>query len=331
MNKIMLGVVGLGAIGTRMMNEIVQLYNDQIEISAICDADPSLSERTAKEYSVKQYFTNHKALLSKAEVDIVYIAVPPKYHEQVAIDTIAAGKHILCEKPLANSLEEALTMVQAVENKDILHMMNFPLNYETAMHKMMSLVEEGYIGKIEKIDLILHFPEWPRAWQKNSWVGNREQGGYILEVGAHWIQFIQKNFGQIHYIKGEVSYPEDELACEKRVWAKMELDRGLDVHVDGQSQFDGKERVELLVSGTEGALLIENWGTLKGGKTGEILEEIPCNDTKVRTLFQNMVQAINGDKADLYDFTVGYNVQVVLEAFKDPNLVNGLQLTPKYK
>jgi hypothetical protein len=111
----------------------------------------------------------------------------------------------------------------------------------------------------------------------------------------------------------------------------MTLDNGLAVHMDGISQIPGPERVELVVHGMEGSLMIENWGTLKGGKVGKPYEIISTDDSKVQSLFDNLIQALRGNNADLYDFTVGYNVQVVLEAFKDPNLRNGIELVEKYK
>jgi predicted dehydrogenase len=331
MTKIKLGIIGLGAIGNRMLKPIREQYSDQIEVVAVCDANEVLASEIAKEYSIPHYFTSHKELLINAELDIVYIAVPPKFHEQVALDTIAAGVHILCEKPLANSLDEALSMVNAVENKSLIHMMNFPLNYQPQMYKMMNLIQTGYIGSIRRIDLNLHFPEWPRLWQKNSWVGKREQGGYILEVGAHWIQFIQKNFGQINFIQGEVTYPDDETLCENGVTAKLALDNGISVNIDGISQVPGLEKVELIIHGTEGSLLLENWGILKGGKVGQPYEQLSTEGIQVGSLFDHLIEAVRGNSANLYDFTVGYNVQVVLEAFKNPELSNGIYLVDQYK
>ncbi|WP_246943221.1 Gfo/Idh/MocA family protein [Bacillus pinisoli] len=331
MNKIKLGIIGLGAIGNRMLKPIKEQYADQLEVVAVCDANETLAKEIAEEFSIPHYFKSHQELLKNAELDIVYIAVPPKYHEQVALDTIEAGVHILCEKPLANSIEEANSMLQAVENTSLIHMMNFPLNYQAQMYKMMSLIQSGYIGSIRRIDLNLHFPEWPRFWQKNSWVGKREQGGYILEVGAHWIQFIQKNFGQINFIQGEVSYPEDETLCENGVNAKLVLDNGINVYLDGISQVPGPERVELVVHGTEGSLFLENWGNLKGGKVGQPYESISTEGIHVGTLFDHLIESLRGNTANLYDFTVGYNVQVVLEAFKNPELPNGIYLVNLYK
>jgi predicted dehydrogenase len=330
MKKINMGVIGLGAMGQRLIQTVQQFNSENVHILSICDADEELCIQVGENFNIENQSTDYNDLLNNEAINVIYIAVPPKFHERVVLDTVSKGKHILCEKPLANSLEEARSMLEAVEQRTSLHMMNFPLNYQGTMYKMMNLLHEGFVGEIRRIDLVLHFPEWPRSWQRNSWVGKREQGGFILEVGAHWIQFIQKNFGQIDFIQGEVQYPNDLETCENHVKAKMNLQNGLNVYVDGLSTFAGKERVELVIHGTKGSLMIENWGTLKGGKIGHTLEVIPTEDIKVKRLLDQVVAAVNGEDANLYDFTVGYNVQVVLEAFKSPELVKGIDLSKMY-
>ncbi|WP_224654510.1 hypothetical protein, partial [Escherichia coli] len=70
----------------------------------------------------------------------------------------------------------------------IVHAMNFPLNYGQAATKFAELINDNYIGKLRRLQLSMHFPEWPRAWQKTDWVGGRDQGGFVLEVGVHFIQ-----------------------------------------------------------------------------------------------------------------------------------------------
>ncbi|MFD1737516.1 Gfo/Idh/MocA family protein [Bacillus salitolerans] len=329
MSKVKLGIIGLGAMGQRLIQTIIHSHSDTIEITAVCDSSESLTKQVAEELQVTNYTTDYHVLLNNEEIQLIYIAVPPKFHERIVLD--AVQKHILCEKPLANSLEEAGRMLEAVERENVLHMMNFPLNYQGAMYKMMELLEDGYIGKYRRIDLTLHFPKWPRSWQKNSWVGKREQGGFMLEVGAHWIQFILKNFGQILHIKGDVHYPEDPNASESGVIATLTLENDIKVHVNGLSQMAGNERVELAIHGTEGSVMIENWGTLKAGKSGEAFEEIPIKHKGNNRLLDHVVAAIKGEKADIYDFRIGYNVQVVLEAFKQQNLQQGIDLKNKYK
>ena len=86
------------------------------------------------------------------------MAVPPKFHHAIVMDVIRAKKHVLCEKPLANSLEEAKEMADAAKEAGIVHAMNFPLNYGQAATKFAELINENYIGKITTIATHDAFP-----------------------------------------------------------------------------------------------------------------------------------------------------------------------------
>jgi predicted dehydrogenase len=316
-SPIRIGIVGLGAIGERLINNFKAF--DDIEIKAVCDIAADRAKQVAEELGGIQWYTEHKDLIAQDDVDLVYVAVPPVYHHAVTLDALRAKKHVLCEKPLANSVEEANEMVEAAEQAGVVHAMNFPLNYSATTAKFVQLLKEGYVGDVRRIGLLMHFPQWPRAWQQNAWVGGREQGGYILEVGAHFIQLIQKAFGSISDIQSELQFPKDPKACESGVIAKMKLADGTHILVDGLSHIAGEERLALTVYGTEGTLSLENWRDLKGGRLGEPITNISAEDVHPPLgLIPSLVQAIRGQSADLYDFNVGYDVQVVLEALRHP-------------
>jgi predicted dehydrogenase len=314
-DPIRVGIIGLGAIGERLINSFRS--TDGIEIKAVCDIAVDRAKQVAEELGGIQWFTEYKDLIAQDDIDLVYVAVPPVYHHAVTLEALQAKKHVFCEKPLANSADEAKEMMEAAQQAGVIHAMNFPLNYSASTAKFLQLLKEGYIGEVRRIGLLMHFPQWPRAWQQNAWVGGREQGGYILEVGAHFIQFILKEFGPISDIQSELQFPEDPKASESGVIAKMKLANGTPVLVDGLSHIAGEERLALTVYGTEGTLSLENWRDLKGGKLGEQINDISTEDIQPHIgLIPSLVQGIRGQSADLYDFKVGYDVQVVLEALR---------------
>lgn len=315
------GVIGLGAIGERLINGFKE--NSQINVSAVCDIDPTRARKVAEGLDGANWFTEYSELLAVKDIELVYVAVPPAFHKAVVLEAVQQGKHILCEKPLANSLEEAHQMWKAAEGAGIVHAMNFPLNYSTGLNKMAELLANGYIGDLRRINLSMHFPQWPRAWQQNAWVGGREQGGYVLEVGAHFIQAILKMFGSITSVRSEIQFPADPAASETGIIATMRLQDGTAVLVDGMSHIAGEERLALTLFGSKGTLSLENWSSLKGGQIGEKIKEIPLDGFQVKSrLIDEVVKAIRGESAELYDFKVGYEVQAVLEALRRPNSDN---------
>jgi predicted dehydrogenase len=315
-NIIHIGIIGLGAIGERLMN-IFQGRED-IVVSAFCDTSETRLKEMAEAFHIDKGFTDYKELLATEELDAVYVAVPPKYHEEIVLAAIEAGKHILCEKPLANSVEEASGMLAAVKKTNLVHAMHFPLNYQASIQKFETLINAGYIGQLRRINLKMHFPHWPRLWQQSDWVARREQGGYVLEVGVHWIQAIQRIFGSIIEVRSQLQYPDDPTLCENGIIAEMKLENGTSILIDGLSNIGGEEQLEFAAYGTEGTVMLRNWRQLLVAKTGEPLEELAVTEGNGRNLISEFVKAVRGEEAELYDFSVGYNAQVVLEALRHP-------------
>jgi predicted dehydrogenase len=182
------------------------------------------------------------------------------------------------------------------------------------------LYHSGYLGDLRRVDVIMQFPQWPRPWQQNAWVGGRKQGGYTLEVGVHFIQSVQRMFGKITDITGTMTYPEDETSCEIAVLASGQLasvgNGKVQVLFSGFSQAGGKERVELNAYGTEGAISLQSWNNLFVCRLGEEFIAV-TPEHHPDSLMTNVVRAIHGEPAVLADFQVGYDAQYVLEALRD--------------
>ncbi|MEK4669558.1 Gfo/Idh/MocA family oxidoreductase [Niallia taxi] len=308
------GIIGLGAIGQRLIKSFTE--HPEMEITAVCDPLEELLNSTVAAIGKAKGFTDYKEMLKNADIDLVYVAVPPKFHHQIVTDCVLEQKHILCEKPLANSVEEAESLYKQAADAGIIHAMNFPLNYSSGNATFASYIKEGYIGKLRRLELKMHFPQWPRAWQQNNWVGSREQGGFVLEVGVHWIQQIQKIFGPVQLVHRSVSFPEDENLSENSILAVLELEDGTPVFINGMSQTAGKEVVKFTAYGTEGTLALEDWSELYGAKQGCDFEKLD-ESTPVSSLMNELVNALHHKEADLPDFYDGYQAQVVLESLRN--------------
>ncbi|MGG4489392.1 Gfo/Idh/MocA family protein [Metabacillus idriensis] len=307
-------IIGLGAIGQRLITNFTD--HPDIMISAICDRNAEVTRETSERLGNADSFTDHKKMLEEAEIDLVYVAVPPKFHHQIVTDVIAKDKHVLCEKPLANTLEEAESLYIQAKETGIIHAMNFPLNYSAGCNTFASLIKEGYVGKFKRIELKMHFPEWPRLWQQNDWVASREQGGFVLEVGVHYIQQIQKLFGPVHVMNKSVQYPEDPAASEIGILAQLELQDGTPVIFDGLSQIAGTEEIRFTAYGTEGTLSLLNWSALEGGRHGESIQQIDADSSLAKSLIDELVKALKGEEAEIIDFEAGFQAQDVLEKLR---------------
>lgn len=308
------GIIGLGAIGQRLLP--LFMNHPDIKIVALCDTHEERLHEIANMLESVNTFTNHKKMLEASELDLVYVTVPPKYHHAVVSDVINKGIHVLCEKPLANSTEEALSLYQQAEEKGILHAMNFPLNYNSGSKTFAALINDGYVGKLRRIELKMHFPKWPRPWQQNEWVATKEQGGFVLEVGVHYIQQIQKIFGDIKVIHKSIQYPNDPKASEIGIIATLELSDKTPILINGLSHIAGMEEIKLTAFGSEGILSLVNWADVEGAKVGGLIEKIETDHSLNDSLLHNIVKALKGEEAVIIDFAKGYDAQVVLEALR---------------
>ncbi|WP_202079818.1 Gfo/Idh/MocA family protein [Caldalkalibacillus salinus] len=316
MEKVQLGVIGLGAIGQGLLQQLQA--REDVQLSAVCDTQRAVAQRVAQEAGDIPYFTDYQALLANADADLVYVAVPPKYHERIVLDVLQAGKHLLCEKPLANAVDEAKRMKEAANEAGVVHAMHFPLHYQPGLIGFKERLQEGYIGQPRHIRLTMHFPQWPRLWQQNDWVAGREQGGYVLEVGVHWIQAMQSMFGRVTDVQSDIRFPSHNDACETDIIAQMKLEDGTPVLIEGMRDVAGEEHIEFAVYGTEGTLKLLNWKTLVGGKVGEPIEKLTDGPIQKGKMIQELIAAVKGQEAEIYDFNVGYEAQVVLEALRRP-------------
>jgi predicted dehydrogenase len=304
------GVIGLGAIGERVIHKFIQ--HPETEVVAVCDVNEDRLTSIKEKYNVGTY-TNYQDMLQDESLSLVYLAVPPKYHHRIALDVIAAKKNLLCEKPLANSILEAEEMVAAAEEAKIVNAINFPMVYSNVFQKFKELILSGKIGHVNRVEVHMHFTTWPRAWQQNEWIASREQGGFIREVGPHYIQMLLEVFGGVENIQSFVDYPEDPTLCEKGFVSRMELQNGTTVLFNGLSGIGQKEHISFKVFGDRGTIDLTNWSVLSISEGDSTPVVYPLQRVEEIDLVAELVKAMGGENGQLVSFKEGYEVQLVLE------------------
>lgn len=110
-------------------------------------------------------------------VDAVYIGTTPTSHKVLVLQALAAGKHVLLEKPVAASAEDAVAIVTAAEEAGPALVVNIGMRYNDALKELRrAAVEEKQLGSVTGGELRLHFKQWPRSWQTQPWCANRLEG-----------------------------------------------------------------------------------------------------------------------------------------------------------
>jgi len=151
------GVVGCGKIATAVhMPSLRQIQG--YDLVAASDLNPTRLEEVKQKFSVDETYDDYRHMLAKADIDAVFVCTPPEYHFQVVMDALEWGKHVLCEKPLATTLEEASTIKKAYEiqrktaPQQLFLMPAHNFIFTPSFVEALKIVEKGEIGKIRKID-----------------------------------------------------------------------------------------------------------------------------------------------------------------------------------
>jgi len=164
-------------------------------------------EATARQFGWEESDGEWRRVVERKDIDVVDVATPGYLHHPMVIAAAEAGKHILCEKPLANSLAEAKDMLRAAEKAGVKHYLNFNYRRVPAIAFAKKLIEEGRIGKVYHYhgaylqDWIMD-PDFPLVWRlEKKYAGS----GALGDIGAHATDLAQFLNGDIESVTGQMT------------------------------------------------------------------------------------------------------------------------------
>lgn len=186
--KIKLALIGSGGISGAHAGGILA-HQDKIECVALCDVSESNLEARAKQLGGEpRRFADWKKMLEVMGpgIDAVDICLPHHLHAPAILDAAAAGKHILCEKPMCTSLEEADRIVDAVKKAGIIYMSAHNQLFTPAVREIKRLVDEGAVGRVLWIRSQDSFVA-PASAFRNAWRADlkKQGGGELIDTGYH--------------------------------------------------------------------------------------------------------------------------------------------------
>lgn len=306
-----IGIIGAGVVAERIINAVKA--HPRAKIKGIYDINIDRLKEIKNKYGIESV-GSYNELLEDKEIEIIYLAVPPKYHYPIALDIFNAGKHFICEKPLANSTEEAKSMYALSEKDNIVTAMNFPTMYTKAFKKMESLIKEDFIGDLVRVEFQGYFTQWPRFWQQNNWIATREQGGFTREVITHYIQIIQRLFEDIEDIVSFIEYPKDPNKSETSLIAKGKVN-DIPVLINAVADIGMEEELSFKIFGSKGTIFLKNWRELWISNEKGCMERFVIEETSnLVELLDNVFKAIDGEKSNIVNFHEGYRTHRVIES-----------------
>jgi predicted dehydrogenase len=175
------------------------------EVVALASARMESAQAAAAEFGVPHAYDDWEAMLSSHSFDLVCIATPTVLHEAQALAAIAAGAHVLCEKPTAMNAGEAASMLQAAEAAGRIHMIDHELRFNPNRMRIAELIAEGALGEIRHADISNVGTTWgdPASRPEGDWWSLAEQGGGRLGAnGSHQVDLLRWWLGEVAWVSG---------------------------------------------------------------------------------------------------------------------------------
>lgn len=183
--------VGYGLVGSQFITTIhaesIKSVADA-EIIAVMSPTPGHAEKFAKQHGIPHHFTELDKLLAMPEIDVIVIGAPNYLHCDITLKAAAAGKHVICEKPLCMNLAEADQMIEACKKANVKLMYAEELCFTPKYVRLKALLDEGALGKpvILKQSEKHDGPHAPHFWDVE-----RSGGGVTMDMGCHGIEFFR--------------------------------------------------------------------------------------------------------------------------------------------
>jgi predicted dehydrogenase len=191
MKTVKVGLIGTGFVGD--IHAAAFKTVPDAEVIAVASPTPGKAKAFAKERGIPKAFQDYRDLLAVKEIEMVTLALPNDLHAQAAVEAAAVGKHVICEKPLCRSLEEADRMIEACRKAGVLLMYAEELCFAPKYVRAKRLVDEGALGEVFLVrQSEEHFgPHMPWFWDVD-----RSGGGVLLDMGCHSIEYARWVFGK---------------------------------------------------------------------------------------------------------------------------------------
>ena len=203
--KLRFGVIGTGEFVQACHVPGLQSH-PQAEVVALCGSDYDRARGIADRLGIPEVHTDYTELCSRGDLDGVTIATPNAFHSQQALAAFFHGKHVLCEKPLARTTEEAAKMLCAAQSSGKVHQVAFTFRYGYAVRELRRRVQAGDIGQPHYVRIQYDswkglMPEWEVGWRENRELAG---GGVLYDLGAHLFDVARFVLGPIETVTGFV-------------------------------------------------------------------------------------------------------------------------------
>ena len=270
MTKPRVGVIGLG-FGAQV--HLPAFQSEGWDVAAVCSRHADKAHGVAAAAGVAEICTDPLELVARDDIAAVAISTPPRTHHPIVMAALAAGKHVLCEKPFAMDAAQAAEMRDAAARRGLTAMVAHEFRFTPQRGYIRQLLREGYIGRFTMCTIELFLDRYvtaeprPLTWQ----AFNAEGGGLLGALGSHYIDGLRDWFGEVTSVSGQLAALRPDVrdaATGKVVRAETDDTFSFTLHFAGGGMATmiasfaatPSRGARIVVMGDEGTLVAEQGG-----------------------------------------------------------------------
>lgn len=243
------GIIGSGKIAGRFASDLALV--DGCELVAVASRSEERAKAFAEKVKVLKYHGSYQGLLDDVDVDIVYIATPHDSHMEHSINAMNAGKHVLCEKPLAVNKTQLQKMIAASQKNKVFLMEALWTRFNPSMLGVLDKIKTGSIGEVNYINADFCF--YKEAPPESRMYNMDLAGGSLLDVGIYPIFLAYLIFGYPKEIMATARF--HETGADLQTSAMLKYDQGI---ASINSGFASKSDMVAKIYGTKGCITMNN-------------------------------------------------------------------------
>lgn len=270
MKELRAAVIGCGLISK---NHLKALNNVEHAVcAAVCDIDEDKARAAANQYGVTEVYTDYREMLAKADIDVIHICTPHHLHAQMAVDAFAAGKHVLCEKPMALSVSDAQKVMEARDKAGKNLGICFQNRYNEASVYMKKIMDQKELGDVTGARGQVTWNRKPEYYTQSDWRGRwaTEGGGVLINQAIHTFDLLQWLTGPVKTVEASIS--------TKRLKEAIEVE----------------DTVDILMTGSEGQRILF-YASNCYVKNAPVELEIICENGSLKMIGNEVITEKNGE------------------------------------
>jgi UDP-N-acetyl-2-amino-2-deoxyglucuronate dehydrogenase len=328
--KLNFGIIGCGRIAYKHAEAIKK--NEKANLLSVCDVIEDRVVNYKDKYGAQEHYIDYQELLENPDLDVVSICTPSGMHAEMGIAAAKAGKHVIVEKPMAMSLQDADDLINACDENGVKLAVCFQNRFNPPVQKLRRALEEGRFGKLTHGSAVVRWFRPQDYYDQAPWRGTRaNDGGCLMNQSIHNIDLLQWMMGPVESVFGYTANNLRKIECEDVGVAVLKFKSGALGVIEASTTVYPENLEETLnIFGEKGTVVlggiavnkIETWkfadAKEENGSFGEHQQDVPnVYGFGHEALIDDFIQAIIEDKKPYIDGREGIKaLRLVLDIYK---------------